>query len=212
MANPRGRVVGVLLAAGLGTRFEGGNKLLAEVAPRTADADADTGGSEPIIRLAARNLVAAPVDDAVAVVGHDAAQVRDALDGVGIEIVENPDYESGQASSVARGVEWARARGADAALFALGDMPWVEPETYRRIADRWRESDSSIVVPEYEGERGNPVLFGAAHFDQLAAVSGDIGGRELIARNPVERVAVDDPGIHRDIDSVADLERGPDTT
>lgn len=201
----RDRVVGVLLAAGRGTRFEGGYKLLEPVAG-TAAADTEPA---PIVRHAARRLVEAPVDGAVAVLGHEEQRVRAALDGAGIETVVNPEYETGQASSVARGVEWARERDADAVLFALGDMPWVEPSTYRRIVERWRETDADIVLPEHEGRRGNPVLFGAAYFDALASVSGDVGGRELIQREPVERVAVDDPGIHRDVDRVADLDDPP---
>lgn len=203
MAN-RAEIVGVLLAAGRGTRFEGGNKLFARVHPRSGDAEPTK--RKPIVQLAAEALVEAPVDDAVAVLGHEADRVRAVLDPVAIHTVENPDYESGQASSVACGVDWARDRDADAALFALGDMPWVEPSTYRRIIDRWEESDASIVVPECDGKRGNPVLFDTAHFEALAGVSGDVGGRELIARNPVERVSVDDPAIHRDVDREADLD------
>lgn len=206
MAN-RGDVVGVLLAAGLGSRFEGGNKLLARVHPRSGEG-APTE-RQPIVRLAAQRLAAAPVDDAVAVLGHEASRVREALDPVAIHTVENPDYESGQASSVALGVDWARKRDADVVLFALGDMPWIEPATYRRIIGYWEKSDASIVVPEYDGTRGNPVLFDASHFDALAGVSGDVGGRELIARNPVGKVVVEDPAIHHDVDSEADLDDEP---
>lgn len=192
-------VAGVLLAAGAGTRFEDGNKLLAAVEPRSG------GEAEPMVRLAARTLVAAPVDDEVTVVGHEADQVADALGQVDIATVHNPDYGAGQASTVASGITWARERDADAALFALGDMPWISEETYRAIVDRWRDSDATIVVPEYDGQRGNPVLFDAAYFDALESVSGDVGGRELITRNPVERVAVEDPGVLRDVDREADL-------
>lgn len=209
MANPRSRVVGVLLAAGLGTRFEGENKLLAAVSAESGEGK--PSGREPVVRLAARNLVAAPVDEAVAVLGHEASAVREALGGVEIQTVGNPEYESGQGSSVARGVAWAREQNADAALFALGDMPWVAPSTYQHVLNRWRESDEEIIVPEYEGQRGNPVLFGAAHFDKLESVTGDVGGRELIAQNPVERVNVYDPGIHRDVNEQSDLGSGPNT-
>jgi len=135
--------------------------------------------------------------------------VRAALEGVEIGTVVNLEYASGQASSVARGVEWARRRDADAALFALGDMPWVEAETYRRIVDCWRETGSNIVLPEHEERRGNPVLFASTQFDALSAVSGDVGGRELIEQHPVERIAVDDPGILRDVNRVADLDDEP---
>jgi molybdenum cofactor cytidylyltransferase len=202
----RGAVVGVLLAAGVGTRFEGGNKLLAQVDRRSGE----DGFTErrPIVQLAATRLVEAPVEDAVAVLGHQASRVREALGSVAIHTVVNPDYTSGQASSVARGVDWARERDADAALFALGDMPWIRPSTYRTIVGRWEESDAKIVVPVSDGTRGNPVLFDATYFDALSGVSGDVGGRALIARNPVERVAVEDPAIHRDVDREGDIGEG----
>jgi molybdenum cofactor cytidylyltransferase len=200
MTEPSGQreVVGVLLAAGLGTRFAGGNKLLARL-------DRD-GEKVPLVRQAAERLVDAPVASAVAVLGHEAERVAAALDPVGIDTVRNTEYEAGQATSVRRGVAWARRRDADAALFALGDMPWVAPSTYRALVDNWRASDAGIVVPTYEGERGNPVVFGARHFDALERVEGDTGGRALMASEPVERVAVDDPGIHLDVDRVRDLE------
>jgi molybdenum cofactor cytidylyltransferase len=189
-------IVGVLLAAGLGSRFTGGNKLLAP---------ADSQG-EPVVRGAAQRLVDSPVADAVAVLGHDADRVEDALSAVDISTVYNPEFDAGQATSVAQGVSWAREEDADAALFALGDMPWVAQATYASLVERWRGTGATIVVPTYEGTRGNPVVLAAEQFDALAAVSGDVGGRELIAREPVERVAVDDPGIHRDVDRRTDLE------
>jgi molybdenum cofactor cytidylyltransferase len=193
-----GSIVGVLLAAGLSSRFTGGNKLLADTSR-----DGEHGA---MVRLAADQLVESPVERAVAVLGHDADRVADVLTPVDIETVYNPAYEDGQATSVAHGVDWARDHDADAALFALGDMPWVSPATYLAIVDRWREIGAGIVVPEFDGERGNPVLFGATHFDALAAVSGDTGGRELMASEPVERVAVEDPGIARDVDYRNDLQ------
>ncbi len=191
------RVLGVLLAAGTGSRFEEGNKLLA-----------DLGGDPVVVRAGQTLLTAAErgaVDDLVAVVGHEAERTREALADLPFETVENTDFEAGQATSVAHGVEAASERGADAAVFALGDLPLVSPETVRALVETWRDRDAGIVVPTYEGERGNPVLFDARHFDVLRTVSGDTGGRELFEDNPVERVPVDDPGVHRDVDTVDDL-------
>lgn len=200
MTLPSGQhdVVGVLLAAGLGTRFADGNKLLTR-----AERD---GEQDPVVRLAAERLVESPVDDAVAVLGHEAERVADVLEPLDIETVHNSEYESGQATSVRRGIAWARSREADAALFALGDMPWVAPSTYRALVDSWRGREADIVVPTNTGKRGNPVVFGARYFEDLAGVSGDTGGRVLVQREPVEHVAVDDPGIHCDVDRRQDLE------
>ncbi|MFC7078904.1 nucleotidyltransferase family protein [Halorussus caseinilyticus] len=190
-------ILGALLAAGTGSRFDGGNKLLADLDGR------------PVVAHAARTLAESSLDAAVAVVGHDREAVERALpDGFGI--VANPDYEAGQSASVRRAVESARERDADAVLFALGDMPRVSVETVDSIVRAYRElrddpDAPGIVAPRYDGYRGNPVLFDARYFDELASVEGDTGGRALLASEPVTWVSVPDPGIHRDVDTVGDL-------
>lgn len=193
---PSSSAVAVLLAAGLGSRFEDGNKLLAEL------------DGVPVVRRAAETLCTAGVPVLV-VVGHEADRVRAALDGLDVRFVDNPDFERGQATSVAAALDaltdlddWTEPTYA---LFALGDMPAVRPETVTRLLTVAREREAGIVVPTYEGRRGNPVVFHRRHFADLAAVDGDRGGRALFEHEPVTRVAVDDPGIHRDVDTTTDL-------
>lgn len=196
--------LGVLLAAGTGTRFDGGNgadgernKLLAEL------------GGEPVVVRAGRPLMAATevavLDDLVVVLGHEADRVRARLAETSFDAVTNPDYRDGQATSVRCGARVARERDADAAVFALGDMPFVAPATVTAVVDALHASDAAIAVPEHDGKRGNPVAFGAVHFDDLVALDGNTGGRYLFAENRVEWVPVDDEGVHLDVDTTADL-------
>lgn len=192
------RVLGILLAAGIGSRFEAGNKLLANLC------------GKPVVAHAGETLAAAHaaghLNDSIVVLGHEAEQVRGAFTAESFEVVENSDYGEGQATSVSLGTRAARDRNADAVVFALGDLPCVSPETVERLVSSWGDSEAGIVVPTHDGKRGNPVLFDERHFEELSTISGDGGGRELFKANPVEYVAVDDPGIHRDVDTVADLE------
>lgn len=186
-------ILGALLAAGTASRFEGANKLLADL------------DGEPVVAHASRILTESSLDAAVAVVGHDRDRVAAALPG-NIEVLHNPDYEAGQSTSVRRAVEAARERDADAVLFALGDMPRVRVETVEKLLGAYREGEGEIVAPRYDGRRGNPVLFGARYFDALARVEGDAGGRDLLESESVAWVEVEDPGVHRDVDTVADLQ------
>ncbi|MXR52817.1 NTP transferase domain-containing protein [Halovenus sp. WSH3] len=193
-----GPVAGVLLAAGTSSRFGEANKLLAEV------------DGEPLVSHAARTLAAAAVDPVVVVVGADGDSVTDALDGFDTVTVENPDYEEGQATSVRAGVRAVRARVPDAAaaVFALGDMPAVRPESVDALVAAYRDGAGTALAAADGGQRGNPVLFDAQHFDALAAVDGDVGGREILLED--ERSALvetGDAGVRRDIDTEADLER-----
>lgn len=207
-----GRVAGVLLAAGASARFGDRNKLLAAV------------DGEPIVRRAARTLVAARVDPVVAVLGHEADRVAAALDDLPIRTVRNEAYRSGQASSVRAGIEAVRApdegtgadarndRGVgaapavDAAVIALGDMPSVDPGTVDALADAYDAGAGDALAAAHDGIRGNPVLFDRRHFDALAAVEGDVGGRRILLDGDGSAlVNVDDPGVLRDVDERSDL-------
>ncbi|MFC6765140.1 nucleotidyltransferase family protein [Natrinema soli] len=186
---------GVVLAAGKGTRFEGGNKLLADVE------------GTPIVRRAAETLYRSSVDDIVAVVGHEADRVAAVLADLDLSVRSNENYAAGQSASVRTGVDAARDADWDATVFMLGDMPFVRPLTVDTLRTVYVTGDGSIVAPTYEGQRGNPVLFGRQHYDALSTVSGDRGGRELIENHEnTVFVDVDDPGVTRDIDSKTDLE------
>jgi len=186
-------VAGVLLAAGTSARFGEDNKLLAPLS------------GAPLVGHAARTLAAAPLDRLLAVVGHESEAVRAAIDGVGaFDVVENEAHAAGQATSVAAAT--GALDGTDAAVFALGDMPDVDPDTVAALVDAYRAGAGTALAAAQGGRRGNPVLFDATHFPALAGVDGDVGGRGvLLAADDAALVETGDPGVHRDVDVPADL-------
>ncbi|WP_144797241.1 nucleotidyltransferase family protein [Halorubrum depositum] len=204
------RVAGVLLAAGTSSRFGDANKLLATV------------DGEPVVRHAAQTLVAAGLDPVVVVVGHEADRVRAAVDDLSVDIVVNDAYEAGQSTSVRAGIDAIRSgksggRGdarVDAAIIALGDMPFVDPETVETLVAAYAAGAGDALAAAHGGDRGNPVLFDRRFFDRLADVDGDVGGREILLGGDASAlVAVDDPGVRRDVDRPTDLfERGSEET
>jgi len=193
--NRDARVAGVLLAAGSSTRFDGRNKLLVEL------------GDETVVERATRPLLDAACDLApvVAVVGHDADRVREALSGLPVDVVHNPDHVAGQATSVRAGL--AAVGDVDAVVFALGDMPAVAPRTVATLVAAYRADVGTALAAAHGGRRGNPVLFGREHFDELRDVAGDTGGRRiLLESDDAALVETDDPGVLVDVDAPGDLE------
>ena len=95
------------------------------------------------------------------------------------------------------------------ALIALADMPLVMPETYS-LLQQAAEPDR-MVVPFFEQQRGNPVMIGRQFFQELAELKGDSGARQLMQQYPelVDRLDVTDPGVLRDIDTLAELQLIP---
>jgi molybdenum cofactor cytidylyltransferase len=192
----QGIVVGVVLAAGTSSRYGDENKLLTEWA------------GAPIVQHATATIERSSVDTTVVVVGHDAENVRKAVDGTADAVVRNERYADGQDTSVERGVAAARNRRADAVLFALGDMPRVVVESVDRLVTAYRHGVDDALAVAHDGERGNPVLFDAIHFPTLSNVTGDVGGRRILLRNDDSAlVETGDPGVLLDVDNPQDLEK-----
>jgi molybdenum cofactor cytidylyltransferase len=169
----------LVLAAGRSSRFgtSGEHKLLALLR------------GAPLVRLSVSAAIDAGIGAVVVVTGAEARRVERALAGLDVRIVHEPGYADGMATSLRRGVRAVSADN-DAIAIALGDQPLVRPEAYRRLVHVWQDSGAHIVVPRYAGHDGpaHPVLFAAAVFDELRALSGDSGAREVIVREP-SRVA-----------------------
>jgi molybdenum cofactor cytidylyltransferase len=185
-------IQGVLLAGGAGRRF-GGGKLLHPLADGT-----------PIGVAAWRNLRAALPDSVVVVrMGDDALRQRFSADGAQVLVCE--DAHQGMAHSLSHAIRTtSRAAGW---VIALGDMPRVNPETIRTLAQRLL-GGARIVLPTWHGERGHPVGFAARYRDELLSLAGDRGARSLLERNvaDVEALELEDPGVLLDVDEVGDLE------
>jgi len=181
--------VGLLLAAGSATRF-GGDKLLALLPDGT-----------PIGVAAARHLVAA-LDSVVAVVRPDDHRLADALAGEGTRVTTCPAASDGMGASLAWGVRASPT--ARSWLVVLADMPWIEPRTIARVG-RALDDGAAIAAPTWRNARGHPVGFATSFYAALSALSGDEGAKTILARQRVELIPVDDPGVLRDVDRPEDL-------
>lgn len=193
-------VVGVLLAAGRGSRFDSAgtaNKLLAPLADGT-----------PVVVQAARHLKQA-IGDVVAVVpaaathGAQVEQLAVLLADAGCEVLRCHGAARGMGASLAAGVG-ARPQ-AGGWVIALADMPWIAPETITQVAQAI--DAHHCVAPFHAGQRGHPIGFGADFFTGLTSLDGDEGARRLIDPAALVRIETDDAGILRDIDTPADLAR-----
>ena len=164
-------------------------------------------GGKPVIRRAVEQVRAGGVDEVVVVLGREAQGIREALSGLPVRFVENPEPEAGQASSIACGVS-ALGPAASATLIALGDQPALPPDVIPRLLQTFRETGKAVVAPVYRGAQGNPVLFASAVFPELRGLTGDRGARSVVEKDP-SRVALAsfDLPMPADLDTFEDYER-----
>lgn len=187
------QIVGILLAAGRGTRFDPSgaqNKLL----------QTTLQGDKVVVAAASKLLAALPQVTAV-VRNADDAVARE-LAELGCQLAICPDADQGMGVSLVCAL--TQRRHAAGWVIALADMPHVQAKTIAALAEALKQG-ADMVAPFYQGQRGNPVAFSSKHIDELLQLGGDQGARTLLKTHPLTQIEVDDPGIHHDIDTSADL-------
>jgi molybdenum cofactor cytidylyltransferase len=194
------RVGVVVLAAGRGSRF-------GDEAPKTLA----RLGRRPLVTHAVAAATASGLRPVVVVVGCRSAEVAAAA-GALVEIVENPDWETGMATSLRAGLAAVLTDQSVAAMtVALADQPRIGAEAYRRLVLAHADG-AELAVATYGGQRGHPVLIGRSYFDEAMKMTGDQGARTLLAKPEVVEVPCDGTGEATDVDTPADLaalEGGP---
>lgn len=190
------KIRGILLAAGYSKRF-GSNKLLQALPAGGPDAGV------PIALASAKHLLEV-LPDSIAVVRPRAQKLAALLRDAGCNTVVCKNAAEGMGTSLAAGVR--SADDADGWVVALADMPFIRPETIRAVVSTL-ESGAAIAALSYRGQRGHPVGFGRGCLQELSALAGDKGAREVLSRHAdaLSLRDTDDPGVLRDIDRPSDL-------
>ena len=162
------KIAGVILAAGLSSRMGGENKLL------------KIWRGKPLIDHVLAAASASRLEGCWMVTGHDHAGVAACAAGRA-DVVHNPAYEEGLASSLRAGVETVEATGdVDGIVVLLGDMPLLTSDHIDQMIGAFNQGPRRLVVASQGSKKGNPVLFGRSYFDALKVLTGDRGARSII--------------------------------
>ena len=189
-----GRIAGVLLAAGTSSRM-GRNKLFLPL------------GGLSVLRRAVASADRAGLDPVLVVLGHESDRALAELEGVTCIPVINEEYARGMNTSVRAGIS-AVPDDASGAVVMLADMPFVTAGMLRTLVERYRSSETPVVVSTYGDVLAPPILYGRALFPELRALDGDGCGKRVVKAHHAEAVEVAwDPAALADLDVPDDVER-----
>jgi len=213
-------IAGVILAAGESSRFGKPKQLL------------DYHG-QPFVRKVAQTALEAGLAAVIVVTGAHAELVEVALEGLSIVVIRNQEWSTGQSSSIKAGVSAltlplpfpplpspvgrgkgrvAEGRvgigeGVGAAIFLLADQPQVTAHVIRALVERHATERAAIVAPLAADRRANPVLFDCNTFDDLLAITGDVGGRAIFSKYKVDYITWHDESLLFDVDTEDDYHK-----
>ena len=184
-------IAGIVLAGGESTRYGQPKQLL------------DWKG-EPFVRAVAKVAKQSGLSPVIVITGANAEQIKSAVNDVDVLVILNEQWKTGQASSIRAGVE-ALADSSlikvGGAIFLLADQPQLTSSVLRALVEKHAEGLYPVVAPMVMDRRANPVLFDRVTFPDLSTLEGDVGGRAIFHKHPVEYVPWHDDRLLLDVDT-----------
>jgi len=159
-------------------------------------------GKKTVIDCCLETLLGGGISEIVVVVGLHGEEIRKAVQGYPVTVVQTLDPEGDMAASVRTG-RGALSPAVSGVLVALSDHPLVSPLTVELLAALHREDQSAVIIPVHGGRKGHPTLFPRDLLDKLEE---PLTLRDLVRSNPdrLRLVEVPDPGICLDMDTPED--------
>ena len=183
----------ILLAAGQSKRMKGENKLTKKIQ------------GIPLIKLSVKNILASSIDELIIVLGHQKEIIEKLIDkNEKIKFVFNKNFESGIASSIKTGLSNLSEK-TEAFFICLGDMPMVNKDTYNQLIKS--RNNKEIIVPNYKGQQGNPVLFSKSTKEKIMTIQGDVGAKKILELNKgkILNVEINNQSIKKDFNTKDDF-------
>lgn len=161
-----------------------------------------------------RQSLTADFAQVLTVIGHEAESIQRhiRIEDRRFQWVVNPDYQTGQSSSLKLGM-CAAARSHSAIMVFLGDLPFISAETVSSIIEHGRQLCSElgepyVVRPSFNGVPAHPAFFGNIQPEMFSQLQGDQGAKPIIGCMQHRfLLPVDDAGVLLDIDTPEMYER-----
>ncbi|WP_020606898.1 nucleotidyltransferase family protein [Spirosoma spitsbergense] len=185
----------IILAAGSSSRLGEPKQLL-------------TNNGKTLVRQITETALSLQTGPVIIVLGANQARIQAELAGLPVQLIQNPGWQEGMASSLRTGLNCLPDTAIDSFLVLLTDQPFVTPALLQELIDTRQKTNRGIVACQY-GEAdflGVPALFASRYRSEFMNLSGDVGARKLIKQHVDDCAAVPFPLATVDLDTKQDVE------
>lgn len=118
-----------------------------------------------------------------------------------LNVVMNDRPDLGISRSMQLGLE--AGGDADAFMFCVCDQPGLTASTIGRLIEAYKKGTAGIVSLAWQGKMCNPKIFSSRYKEELMSLSGDTGGRQILASHKDDILLVEAESE----DEVKDIDR-----
>lgn len=183
------KVAGIILAAGASSRFG----RLKQTLP---------WGEENLVNTVIATASVVGLDPIMLVLGNRAEEIEATIRDEQVQILHNPNWQEGQSTSLKIAAKQLSLE-LNGAVFLLCDQPQLSANFLSAIVEEGCRSNK-VVVPYVNDRRSSPVYFPSSCFPLFEKLSGDQGGRQIIAECPHTLLLWLDDWMVKDIDTPED--------
>ncbi|MGV3706314.1 MAG: nucleotidyltransferase family protein [Arcticibacter sp.] len=143
------------------------------------------------------------------VTGAHADLISPHLNRPHLHICHNPDWESGMASSIQRGLQELKMKNlpVSGCIISVCDQPFISSAIFINLIAAHQNAPSHIIASSYQGTAGVPALFPAQYFPELMMLRGHEGAKKLLTLHADKLTNVPFPGGEIDLDTPADYDQ-----
>jgi molybdenum cofactor cytidylyltransferase len=131
------------------------------------------------------------------VLGAQAGEIRSRLPFDAAWILENPNWQQGQLSSIQAVIRSLPLGETEGLILCPVDHPLISNFLVAQLIHEFDSTEKLIVLPTYKRKRGHPAIFRASLFEELLAASPEVGAREVVWAHPedVAEVETDEEAV-----------------
>jgi molybdenum cofactor cytidylyltransferase len=164
--------------------------------------------SSTLLQRTIKAALAADCQQIVVVLGANAPVIEPTIKNEPIQIIHNPRWEAGMASSINCGLAALLKinPAMNAVIVMLCDQPFADASIINQLIQA-SANNEQLVACNYNGTIGVPALFDKSHFEELLLLQGNEGAKKLLLKYNNDVHTVPFPLGMIDIDTIGDYER-----
>lgn len=182
-------VSGIIMASGFSRRM-GQCKLLMNY------------GNRPIIDIIMEALEKSSLSPKLVVTGKE--EIMELALKRNLQVIINERGSLGQSESIKLGV--LNSLEVHGYAFIVGDQPFINARFLNSLVEEFEKQGDKIIVPVYQGLKGNPVIFPVKYRDDFLSLQGDVGGRVILNKykGEIKYLEINEERFLKDIDTKED--------
>ena len=188
-------IAAIILTAGLSSRTKGSNKLLLNYK------------GKKIIKHSVKSILNSKINHTVVVLGKNKEKIKKEIPkSKNISFVYNSNYKQGMASSIIAGIN-SLPKETTFFFISLADMPEIKSIHYNKMITASKKNPKLLIVPFYQSQQANPVLFPIDFKNKLATLKGDRGAKKILAKSKIKKIIFTSNAFIKDLDTLEDFKK-----